>query len=141
MLNTALLIAHLKQYRNFYTTGLLIVLLVVFIIVVFKQCGDYMFERELENKKRDVNILLDNANEKKEILDNLNREAYELELNVNAKGAELNKAKGETENAQNKTNKSLENVKKIENGNYSNSSVDSANRARCKAFPNAVGCK
>lgn len=50
------IILHIGKYRNFYLTGILIVLLCVFIILVFQSFGEYLFEREFEEKRKKVVI-------------------------------------------------------------------------------------
>lgn len=49
--------------------------------------------------------------------------------------ADIDEARTEANKSANETNQARENVNRIENANFNNTSLDEANRLRCKAFP------
>ena len=108
---------------------------------MFSSCGDWLAQRELKNLNKNIN----KANNE---LRNLNENLRNLEIdnrlqseNVNRLAENHNQAKNGSIEAQRETNDALENVNRVENGNFSNSTLDEANRNRCRAFPNAKGCQ
>lgn len=54
---------------------------------------------------------------------------------------QVDKQKEEVNKTTNVADKSLENVNAVEKENFSNTNLDAANKARCKAFPNSKECK
>lgn len=115
------------------------VLALIFIVVVFgwgiSSCGNYFFNRDIDRQKQNVNSQMQNANTVKEEIGNLKRQEFEKQVEVNQKRKELENANAAYTNSKIITNKALELNKAVESANYANSSVQRAQEALCKAFP------
>jgi uncharacterized iron-regulated protein len=111
----------------------LIVLLLVF-GWLFSSCGRFFDWYELDGLNKNINkanVELKNLNANLRGLEIDNRLQQE---NINRLGVNHNEAKNGSNQAQIETNNALDNVSRVENGNFSNSSLDEANRNRCRVF-------
>lgn len=130
----------LFPYRKIILTVVGLVLLLVAAMFVFDKCSNYFSNREIEHDKNAVNELMQNANQAKENLQNLAINEALKEQEVNLARNDLINRQAETNDAREKTNQALENLKRLENKDYTNQTLQNANKARCKAFPQGKGC-
>jgi predicted negative regulator of RcsB-dependent stress response len=63
------------------------------------------------------------------------KEARAIEAQI-----DIDEKKTEVKATANSVNQSLANVNKVEAANFTNTNLQDAERARCKAFPNSKGC-
>ena len=135
----------LKSYLKRFDWAIIIkyILIAVFTIIAiifvfgffFESCGNYMFNRDVNKRKQNVNQLLINANSVKENLEDLKIEQKLKEQEVNAQRNVYVNSMEVTNIQRNTTNERLLNINAIQSANYSNKTLEDALKARCKAFP------
>lgn len=118
--------------------GLIVLLFVV--LFAFKACPNWNDRREVEGLKENVNAEQRNANTVIGNIANLKIQEVLKANEVERLEQELKKAQNELDQARNATDGAIENVSRAENANFTNSSLSEAEKARCRAFPDAPGC-
>lgn len=130
-----------KRNKNILLIIVGIIVLLLLFGYLFTSCGNWFDERFIRKTEENINAAQNVANQINGNLANLSIENAIKANEVERQAIEHNAAKNASNQAQTQTNDALGNVDAVENGNFTNSSMDSANRARCKAFPNSEGCR
>lgn len=115
-----------------------VVLLIILLFAaggIFNSCGGWNFNRKIEREQEDVNQLTNQANVVNGEINALAGAENQKRAEVNLSRENYNTAQNRSDNARAVTNESLENVRKIENRQFSNTNLQDAERARERAFP------
>lgn len=126
-------------YKRIIFIGIGLLIVFLFLAFAMDKCSDYFFERELEQDKKAVNAIMENANDIKSNLSNLAINEALREAETNRARNEYYNAMNETDKARVATNQALEAAERIRQSSINGKGVQNANTARCKAFPES--CK
>lgn len=122
-------------------------LLSIGIMFMFDKCSDIRFNRGMKQANANLVNALDNlsniqdkqAEKEKELQKLQEDEASQKQIVIQAAKDAEEAAKAERD-AQLAANQAAENVNAINAKDFSNTSLENANKARCRAFPDAPEC-
>lgn len=128
------------KYKKVLGASAVTVGLIILIAITVTQIDSCRTESRIEKKKQEIGNLMNTANEINANIANLEIKKVEADIAVNNAVEDLKKLEDETRNTQENTNRALDNANAVNSMDFSNTSTDDANRARCLAFPNAPEC-
>lgn len=124
-----------KRYSRIIWASIGCFILLLFILFMFDYCSGWSDRREIDRLNKNINGVQSNINGVRENLSNLSIENRLQSENLNRLATNHNSDKNATDEARDASNRALENVWRIENGNFNNVNLTEAEKARCVAFP------
>jgi peptidoglycan hydrolase CwlO-like protein len=131
----------LIKYKKVIAAAGLSLILFIGLALIITQSQSCLTQHEIEKVKANVNTALKEAENINANIEVLKDKQIEAQANVNAAQKELEQVQNEVDEANKKSDEAVNNVGVIVNRNYNGTSTDSANSARCRAFPDSPECK
>lgn len=129
------------KYKKVLGAAAGVIALLVLLAFVITQSQSCLTQRSFDKAKANINAAQQEANAINSNIQELILKEVEAKANVNAAEKDLERIQDEVDEANKKSDEAVNNVGVIVNRNYSNTSTDSANAARCRAFPDSPECK
>lgn len=98
------------------------------------------FVRQVERDRRELQVVGEEIKPQQAVIDNLKLEDAVKTAEVKAQHEKHQESIRKTDEGRAETKKSLDNIRRIETRDYTNTPVADAERKRCLAFPQSQGC-
>jgi septal ring factor EnvC (AmiA/AmiB activator) len=133
--------ASIKKHWKLLALVVLAFALFGFLFFATDKISSWWNASKIEEAEQDLKVKEQEAANLNANIANLRQQEFEKQVEVNAARANLDVARKETDEAQKIADQALDNLNAVRNGNYSGTSTDDANRARCAAYPDSPECR
>ncbi len=131
---------YLIKYKKiiFIGAACFVVLLIFLWVIAYIQ--NWSFNSGIKQDQNQVNALTNQAQQINANIANLHEQDAVKREQIKQLEQKRSQTRHDYENSKTTTNQALSNANAIRNGNYTNSSANDGERARCEAYPSDPGC-